>query len=285
MTNLENSTIAIQKSGRLTAGSLEWLNNNAGTDFPVSKEPFDKRRELTDKATGIVIAGYSNGDTLEAVACGQTDLGICGSDKYNELVAPYNQVRTWKTSYGTGGYYPENNPFNLEIRQAKLGFGMCRLALARPSGVLQKPIRSLATSYPKLATLYATDLEMRMVKIDKFAGGIEMICRRGGYDAVVDVVNEGATLLANDLVEVDTIDEFEAMLAGRKPASDNQDKQISAGMFEAAQLATRLDTIQIADGGRPTVPIDSRGTNPLLQTAQYGGSGALIYQSSRIGNR
>lgn len=190
---LENADIAIQKSGRLTEGTLEWLNENAGTDFPVSGDPFDRLREITDTYTGITVVGYSNGDTVKAVACGQTDLGISGGDMFNEQ--------------------PNNN---LYVSIQKLGFGACKLVLACSEGAVGKPISRIATSYTRLTDAYRRSGDNAFVttetNIDCFAGGIEMIGRRNNYDAVVDVVDTGESMSANAFCITDTIAEFEAVL-------------------------------------------------------------------------
>jgi ATP phosphoribosyltransferase len=193
MKNLENADIAIQKKGRLTEGTLKWLNENAGSDFPVIAEPFafDRRRELTDSSTGITVVGYSNGDTVKAIACGQTDLGICGADMFNEL--------------------PNDNM----LRQM-LGFGACRLVLARSEEAIGSSIEKIATSYPRLTDAYRRSRDNKLATadtvIDVYKGGVEMIGRRNDYDAVVDVVDTGETMAANGYCVTDTIANFEALL-------------------------------------------------------------------------
>ncbi|MFI5271329.1 MAG: ATP phosphoribosyltransferase [Candidatus Saccharimonadales bacterium] len=234
MRNLENADIAIQKSGRLTEGTLEWLNNNAGTDFPIVSDPFDRTRELTDSSTGITVVGYSNGDTIKAVAAEQTDVGVCGGDMYFERRCDTLELI---------GY---------------LGFASCKLVLARSEGEADSQIRRIVTSYPQLTQEYfgwSTSNEIdraydrSVPKVEVFKGGIEMIGRRNGYDTVVDVVDTGETLLANGYEVKATIREFEAVLfqiEGRDEDREYPKIAISPNFYEEERYRVLYPMLQRA---------------------------------------
>lgn len=220
MQNLENADIAIQKSGRLTEGTLGWLNENAGTDFPVAAEPFDVLRELTDSSTGITVVGYSNCDIVKAVACGQTDISICGGDKYYESNAEDVFPMEW------------------------LGFGACKLVLARSKEAIDTPIQRLATSYPRIADAYKRREESELATaetiIDTYSGGIEMIGRRNNYDAVIDVVDTGQSMAVNGFYVTESLREFEALLLEvartyNNGSSAEPEPLLTPGEFDAAQ--------------------------------------------------
>ena len=181
MLNLENADIGIQKSGRLTSETLDWLNENVGTDFKVCSDPFDATREITDRATGITIVGYSNVDILKAAVSSQVDVAVCGSDKLAEA------------ELTDGSIIPRPIKW--------MGVGLCRMVLARPLNAGDKPIRSVVTSYPKQAELFVSRKCKNVPQVDYFGGGIEMITRRGGYDALVDIVSTGETLRRNGMKE------------------------------------------------------------------------------------
>jgi ATP phosphoribosyltransferase len=193
----QDATIAIQAKGRLTLDTLQWLNNTTGTEFALTKTPFqgNPRRELTDTATGITILGFSNRDTMKAVACGLADLGICGQDMYRE----YEDI---------GADY---EPYRTYIAQ-RLGFGKSRLVLATPADA-QRPISRVITSYPNQASQYLGLNGMRDAQIEYYAGGIEMIARRRGCD-FVDICDTGDSMRGNGYKEVATICSYEAVLVG-----------------------------------------------------------------------
>lgn len=207
MINAENAEFAIQKKGRLTKGSLEWLNERLGTDFPIADSPFDRTRELRDRATGITVAGYSNGDVLKAVACGMADYGIAGEDKLEELLYPQNNPYRLPE----GGFNRYGNLTAIGVVQPAL----CRLVLARKQGEETRPLRRIATSYPNLTKqmLRRTGVAItQMPQVDVFSGGVEPIARRNGYDAIVDVTQTGETLRENGFVETTQIKTYSSVV-------------------------------------------------------------------------
>lgn len=84
-----------------------------------------------------------------------------------------------------------------------MGFARCRLSLIRPVGA-SGPLRRVASKYPRTAQL---ELQRRGLspEIVKLAGNVELACLTGLADAVVDVVETGATLRANRLEEVEVL--------------------------------------------------------------------------------
>lgn len=84
-----------------------------------------------------------------------------------------------------------------------LGFARCRLSLIRPLGATG-PVRRVATKYPRTTRdfLRRRGLGAEVVKL---AGNVELACLAGLADAVVDIVETGSTLRANDLEELEVI--------------------------------------------------------------------------------
>ena len=232
MINLENVEFAIQKEGRLTEGSLKWLNERLGTDFPVVADPFGRTREIRDTTTGITIAGYSNGDVLKAVACGMADYGIAGEDKLEELLLPQNKPYRLPE----GGFNRYGNMTAVSVVQPAL----CRLVLARRQGQEARPLRRIATSYPKLTKqmLRTSGVSVsEMPDIDVFSGSIEPIARRNGYDAVVDITQTGETLRNNDFVETQQIKVYSSVVVQRYR------DPLSPELFDALKNNAVLDIV------------------------------------------
>lgn len=237
---IQDAVIAVQKEGRMTAGSINWLNENVGTDFPLGPTPFKDtaRRRLTDSSTGITIVGRSNGDNLKELATGRADLAIAGGDKLGEVASQ------------------DNNPFGFKT-VLPLGFATCRLVFARQIGT-QDDSRTVATSYPRQARNYL-DQRGRMVPVSYYGGGVEMIARENDYN-LVDIVDSGASLAANNFEEVETLAQSEAMLIGIEN-SQTQDPEvydlITRGGSIEDMLARRLALRRIA----PTDSLASRVIN------------------------
>lgn len=191
---MQDATIAIQKEGRMTKGSIDWLNENAGTDFPVGPAPFSNipTRRLTDSATGITIVGRSNGDNLKEVATGRPDLAIAGTDKLGEVMSD------------------EFNPFGFKVI-SPLGFATCRLMFARKIGDDNNDL-PVATSYPRQTRRFLGEQGIN-APVSYYGGGVEMIARDNGYN-VVDIVETGSSLAANGFEPIGAVADTEAALIG-----------------------------------------------------------------------
>jgi ATP phosphoribosyltransferase len=96
-----------------------------------------------------------------------------------------------------------------------LGFGRCRMVVAGFTSGLDKlkygnDLR-VATKYPNTARRYFEE-KRRTVEIIKLNGSVELGPMVGLSDVIVDLVESGATLKENGLVELDTVCEVSARL-------------------------------------------------------------------------
>jgi ATP phosphoribosyltransferase len=130
------------------------------------------------------------------VSNGICDLGIVGENVFNE------------TAHSIEG-------FSATILE-RLGFSPCRLAIAVPEKGEISDIKALegttiATSYPFLLQKF---LEANKVKAKPLimTGSVEVAPRLKIADAICDIVASGATLAANNLVELTTVLQSEALL-------------------------------------------------------------------------
>ncbi|MBQ7728441.1 MAG: ATP phosphoribosyltransferase [Clostridia bacterium] len=168
--------IALTK-GRIEQKAVEMLAN-CGYD---TSELSDKGRKLLfhcphEKAETLEIVLAKANDVITYVEHGTCDIGIVGRDTIMEM----------------GGTFYE---------LLDLNFGICRFALAGPKG---KNIhegyahRVIATKYPNVTKRYfeSMDTECEIVKID---GSVELAPLLGLADAIVDIVETGATLRENGL--------------------------------------------------------------------------------------
>ena len=187
--------VALQKSGRLTEHSLDLLRR-CGLKFTQSKDqlfcfgenmPVDLLLVRDDDIPGLV------GDHV-------CDLGIVG----------LNTVHEKRLSLRDGG---QDALFD---QVYELDFGHCRLSVAAPE---EAPFDGPANLQGKrIATSYAATLGdfLRRNSIDAeivfFSGAVEIAPKLGKADFICDLVSTGATLAANQLREVQTILESEAIV-------------------------------------------------------------------------
>jgi len=165
-------TLALPK-GRVMVESLTLLRA-AGLDL--SAPPGG--RALQYDAGGARIIEMRNTDVPTYVDLGVADAGVVGKDVLLES--------------GRSVYEPVD-----------LGFARCRLSLIRPLGATG-PVRRVASKYPRTTRAY---LQRRglSAEVVKLAGNVELACLAGLADAVVDIVETGGTLRANDLEEIEVI--------------------------------------------------------------------------------
>ena len=178
-------TLALPK-GRVLAEALAALRT-AGLRLELSP---DERALRHDGPDGSVLV-MRNADVPTYVELGVADAGVVGRDVLLEA--------------GSRLYAPVD-----------LGFAACRLSLIRPIGATA-PVRRVASKYPRVTADYLRRMGSP-AEVVELAGNVELACLSGLADAVVDVVQTGATLRANDLEEVDVIARSSARLVVNRAA-------------------------------------------------------------------
>ncbi len=138
-------------------------------------------------------------DVATFVAFGAAQLGVAGNDivmefDYPELYAPID-----------------------------LGIGKCRLSVAAPRELVARDDPSrwshvrIATKYPEITRRHfaARGVQAECIKL---SGAMELAPGLGLCRRIVDLVSTGATLAANDLIEVEPIAEISARLIVNRAA-------------------------------------------------------------------
>ena len=215
--------IAVQKSGRLAEASLALLRR-AGLVFRSSRDhlflygenlPIDVLLVRDDDIPGLLVEG----------SC---ELGIVGRNVLRERGLESADVAPAEV--------------------LALGFGACRLAIAIPQASSIPSIRDLeglriATSYPALLAGWLEEKGIR-AEIVVLTGSVEIAPRLGKAEAICDLVSSGATLAANQLGELATVLESEAVLA----SSPRKTSAAKAAQIE--RLCARIGGAQSGDGVR-----------------------------------
>ncbi len=215
--------IAIQKSGRLAEDSLELLDK-CGIQFAHSKN----RLFWFGKSLPVDLLFVRDDDIPQMLKENVCQLGIVGQNVVREfeLLAQQNGCR---------------RPLH-ELR--RLDFGQCRLTLAVPEqmpyeGLLSLNGKRIATSYPRQlkAFLQQHNIQAHTVTL---AGSVEIAPHLGTADLIADLVSTGATLKANQLREVQTINDIQAALyRNDEQFSDEAEALVS-------KLLQRIDGVQQA---------------------------------------
>jgi len=179
-------TLAIQKSGRLSEGTIELLKlcgikvSNGNNHLKALAEGFP-----------LEILLLRDDDIPQYVADGVADIGILGLNEVLEKKQPVEVVK-------------------------KLGFSKCKLSIAIPrteeySGKDYLQEKRIATSYPTILSDFLKSNSIN-AEIHTISGSVEITPGIGMADAIFEIVSSGGTLLSNNLKEVDVIMQSEAVL-------------------------------------------------------------------------
>jgi ATP phosphoribosyltransferase len=180
-------TVAIPK-GRVTR-ALSPLFRRAGID-PTPLEADDRRlvRESADKSLRFLL--LKPDDVPTYVEYGTADLGVSGRDVLRERA------------------YDLYQPLDL-------GVGKCRLVVAGPRGAAIPSVPRIATKYPRITAEHFASKGIQ-AEIIYVQGSVELAPLVGLSDLIVDLVESGATLRDNDLVEMETIAAISSVLVANR---------------------------------------------------------------------
>ena len=191
--------IAVQKSGRLSKDSLSILKK-CGIEFSESSN------KLFIKSTNMSIdlLMVRDDDIPRLVSQNIADLGIVGENvvKEKQLSDSSLQLNTL----------------------LKLGFSKCRLSFAKPKemNLVEIQNKKIATSYPAIVKNYLDNKNIT-AEIIEIHGSVELTPFVDISDIIVDLVSTGSTLESNNLSELETVLNSQAILIqSKKFPSDKQ---------------------------------------------------------------
>ena len=210
-------TLAIQKSGRLSEGSIELLKlcgikvSNGTNHLKAVAEGFP-----------LEVLLLRDDDIPQYVADGVADIGILGMNEVLEKKKPISVVK-------------------------QLGFSKCRLSVAVPKEVTYTGReflngKRIATSYPEILKDFLADNNIN-AEIHCISGSVEITPGIGLADAIFEIVSSGGTLLSNGLTEVDIIMRSEAVLVANPNLSEDKINLINKLIF-------RIESVQRAKSNK-----------------------------------
>lgn len=183
---MANFRIGVPSKGRLSELAGELLKQ-AGLSFRRSERNlFARVSEMP-----IDVTFLRTDDIPVLVAEGAIDMGITGSDLVLESGAEV-------------------------VTRLDLGMGRCKLALCVPeSSPITNPSqlhgKRLATSFPNITQNYLREHQAEVHAVT-LGGSVEIMVTLGLADAIVDLVETGSTLAANQLRVLTEIGKYETVL-------------------------------------------------------------------------
>ena len=193
-------TIALSK-GRILDQTLPLLEK-AGISIP--KSELESRKLIIDtNLSDVKVIVIRASDVPVFVQHGAADFGIAGKDVLLE--------------HGANGIF----------ELLDLGISKCRLMVASKKGQdLNKSTLKVATKYVKSAKEYFYK-QGKQVEVIKLYGAMELAPIVGLSDCIVDLVDTGNTLEANNLVPLELIQEISSRLIVNSAAFNTKHKDIN----------------------------------------------------------
>lgn len=206
--------IAIQSKGRLNEDSMQMLAE-AGIKLSSGKRTL----LVQSRNFPIEVLFLRDDDIPDSVASGVADVGVVGLNEYLEKDCRADVVKN-------------------------LGFSKCRLSLAIHKEVDYTGLewfngRKIATSYPVILRKFLKENNIS-ADIHVITGSVEIAPGIGLADAIFDIVSSGSTLVSNNLKEVTTVIESEAVLIAT-PGLATEKQEI------LEELLFRIAAVQAAD--------------------------------------
>ncbi len=192
--------IALTK-GRILKDTLPLLAS-VGIE-PLENAETTRKLQIETNVPGTRLLLVRASDVPAYVEYGGADMGVTGKDVLLE-------------HSGRGIYEPVD-----------LGIGVCKLVVAGKRGVsMDGPgILRIATKYPEVTRRYF-DRRGQQVEIIKLYGSMELAPLVGMADLIVDIMETGATLSANDLEVIESICDISSRLIVNKASMKMKHEQI-----------------------------------------------------------
>lgn len=204
----DNETLVLALPKGRILGEVVSLMRRCGIEMePEFANEESRKLRFATNDPGLDVVRVRNFDVATFVAHGAAHLGVSGNDvlmefEYNELYAP------------------------LDLR-----VGRCRLMVAAPAELVGRddPTRwsrvRVATKYPEITRRHfaARGVQAECIKLN---GALELAPQLGLCRRIVDLVQTGATLKANGLVEIERIADITSRLIVNRAALKTRPQQI-----------------------------------------------------------
>lgn len=228
-------------AGRILGEVMPLLRRLGIEPEPAFDDPNSRQLRFATSEPGLDLIRVRNFDVATFVAFGAAQLGIAGNDVLMEF--DYSEIYA---------------PLDLDV-------GHCHLAVAastewaarngagRDDMARRSHIR-VATKYPEITRRHfaARGVQAECIKLN---GAIELAPSLGLCRHIVDLVQTGATLKANGLIEIERIAEISSRLIVNRPAVKTRPSQLGAW----------IERFRTVVGDRHAVPAD-----PPMATGRAG---------------
>lgn len=163
----------------------------------MDKKPDFNRRYIYQK-DNLLFYLVRSSDVFQLLDDKFGDIGIIGSDVLEE----------------------KNTDKYIELLD--LNIGVCNFVLASKSDFNINNISKIATKYPNIARKYLDELRMQC-EVVKLNGSLELYPNQGYTDGIIDLVETGNTLKANDLIVLKYLERISTRVITTKENENNDE--------------------------------------------------------------
>ena len=219
---IDEGLVMALPNGRILGEVMPLLRRLGVEPEPAFEDPGSRQLRFATSDPGLDLIRVRNFDVATFVAFGAAQLGVAGNDVLMEF--DYSEIYA---------------PLDLDV-------GHCHVAVAaRADWAAREDIRRwshirVATKYPEITRRHfgARGIQAECIKLN---GAVELAATLGLCHHIVDLVQTGATLKANGLVEIERIAEISSRLIVNRPALKTRPEELG-GWIERFRAA-------IAPGG------------------------------------
>src|SRR5438445_507710 len=226
----ENVLILALPNGRILGEVMPLLRRLGIAPEPSFDDQGSRQLRFTTSTPGLDLIRVRSFDVATFVAFGAAQLGIAGNDVLMEF--DYSEIYA---------------PLDLDV-------GHCHLAVAATTdGSAGKNVSRtshvrVATKYPEITRRHfaARGVQAECIKLN---GAIELAPKLGLCRHIVDLVQTGATLRANGLIEIERIAEVSSRLIVNRPALKTRPNEIGGWVERFRQAIDKAPSPPLNQGG------------------------------------
>ena len=215
--DIRDPLILALPNGRILAEVLPLLQLVGITPEPTFDDPGSRQLRFATSEPGLDLIRVRSFDVATFVAFGSAQLGVAGNDVLMEF--DYSDIYA---------------PLDLEVGQCHIAVAATADWAAREDVGRASHIR-VATKYPELTRRHfaARGIQAECIKLN---GAIELAPHLSLCRHIVDLVQTGATLKANGLIEIEQIAEVSSRLIVNRPALKPRPEEVG-GWIERFRAA------------------------------------------------
>jgi ATP phosphoribosyltransferase len=228
--HVENVLILALPNGRILDEVMPLLRRLGVAPEPSFDDPSSRKLRFATSAPGLDLIRVRSFDVATFVAFGAAQLGVAGNDVLMEF--DYSEIYA---------------PLDLDVGHCHLAVAATTDGAAGRNASRASHVR-VATKYPEITRRHfaARGVQAECIKLN---GAIELAPSLGLCRHIVDLVQTGATLKANGLIEIERIAEVSSRLIVNRPALKTRPNEVGGWIERFREAIDRTASASLDEVG------------------------------------